>query len=87
MSEMNNLTIGKDYAEKAAEDTINDVFKQEKEIEQIDIDFLLHDIIIIKAESLKYNKIFNYADYLEKQLLKIKRKEAELQLWFWKLVS
>lgn len=81
MSEMNNLTIGKDYAEKAAEDTINRIFNdKEKEIEQIDIDFLLQDIIIIKAESLKDRKIFSYADYLEKQLLKIKRKEAVLEV-------
>lgn len=80
MSEMNNLTIGKDYVEKAAEDAINGVFEEAKEIEQIDIDYLLHDVIIIKAESLKDRKIFGYADYLEKQLLKIKRKKAELEI-------
>lgn len=81
MSEPNNLTIGKDYAEKAAEESLNRIFgNDEKAIEQIDIDFLLHDIIIIKAESLKDRKIFGYADYLEKQLLKIKRKEAVLEI-------
>ena len=51
-----------------------------KTIENIDIDFLLHDIMIIKAESLKDKKIFKYAEYLEKQLLKIKRKEAVLHV-------
>ena len=50
------------------------------DIENIDIDYLIHDILIIKAESLKEPKIFAYAEYLEKQLLKIKRKEAVLSL-------
>ena len=50
------------------------------EIEEIDIDFLLSDVMIIKAESLKSRKIFNYASYLEKQLLKIKNREATLDL-------
>ena len=50
------------------------------EVEKIDIDFLLSDVMIIKAESLKDRKIFNYASYLEKQLLKIKNREAVLTL-------
>lgn len=50
------------------------------EIEEIDIDFLLSDVMIIKAESLKSQKIFKYAEYLEKQLLKIKNREATLDL-------
>ena len=50
-----------------------------KECESIDIDYLLHDIMIIKAESLKSNKIFGYADYLEKQLMKIKNGDAILE--------
>ena len=49
-------------------------------IEEISIDYLLHDVMIIKAESLKDRKIFNYASYLEKQLLKIKNREATLDL-------
>lgn len=53
--------------------------KKEVEIESIDIDHLISDVLIIKAESVKDNKIFNYADYLEKQLLKIKRKQAKLE--------
>lgn len=48
--------------------------------ENIDIDFLISDVMIIKAESLKDRKIFKYADYLEKQLLKIKNREAILDL-------
>ena len=36
--------------------------------------------LIIKAESVKDRKIFKYAEYLEKQLLKIKNKEAVLDL-------
>lgn len=53
--------------------------KKSEEIERIDIDFLISDVLIIKAESVKDKKIFNYADYLEKQLLKIKRKQAVLE--------
>lgn len=53
--------------------------KKSEEIEKIDIDFLISDVLIIKAESVKDKKIFNYADYLEKQLLKIKRKQAVLE--------
>lgn len=52
----------------------------EKSAETIDIDYLLADVLIIKAESVKDEKIFKYADYLEKQLLKIKRKQAVLEL-------
>ncbi len=53
---------------------------KDQEIEEIDIDFLLQDIMIIKAESLKDRKIYNYAAYLEKQLMKIKNREATLEL-------
>ncbi|MBR3141201.1 MAG: hypothetical protein IKF11_10155 [Methanobrevibacter sp.] len=51
----------------------------ERNTEEIDIDFLLSDVMI-KAESLKNRKIFNYANYLEKQLLKIKNRQATLDL-------
>lgn len=51
-----------------------------KEIEEINIDFLIHDVLIIKAESLRDRKIYNYADYLEKQLMKIKNREVTLDL-------
>ena len=64
MTNMNNLTVN----------------EPKSEIEEISIDYLLHDVIIIKAESLKDRKIFNYASYLEKQLLKIKNREANLEL-------
>lgn len=53
--------------------------KKDEEIERIDIDYLISDVLIIKAESVKDKKIFNYADYLEKQLLKIKNKKAVLE--------
>ncbi len=53
--------------------------KKEAELESIDIDHIISDVLIIKAESVKDKKIFNYADYLEKQLLKIKRKQAVLE--------
>ena len=49
-------------------------------MEEIDIDFLLQDIMIIKAESLKSRKIYKYAEFLEKQLLKVKNREAVLDL-------
>ena len=65
---MNNLTVNEPQNAK------------DEKIEEIDIDFLLSDVMIIKAESLKSRKIFNYAAYLEKQLLKIKNREATLDL-------
>lgn len=68
MTRMNNLTVNEPKTAKS------------EEIEEIDIDFLLSDVIIIKAESLKSRKIFKYASYLEKQLLKIKNREATLDL-------
>ena len=54
--------------------------KPNKVVEEIDIDFLISDVLIIKAESVKDRKIFKYAEYLEQQLLKIKNREAELKL-------
>ena len=48
--------------------------------ENIDIDFLISDVLIIKAESLNDRKIFKYAEYLEKQLMKLKNREAVLDL-------
>lgn len=58
---------------------MNEVVKDEP-IEEISIDFLLHDILIIKAECLRERKLFHYAEYLEKQLMKIKNREADLDL-------
>ncbi len=54
--------------------------KLTEDMECIDIDYLISDILIIKAESVKDRKIFKYADYLEKQLLKIKNKKAVLEI-------
>ncbi len=48
--------------------------------EEIDIDYLISDVLIIKAESLKERKIYKYAEYLEMQLMKIKNREATLDL-------
>lgn len=77
MTEMKNMT----YPKKAAEKALNSMFNDdEKEIEQIDIDHLLYDVMIIKAESLKNRKIFKYAEYLEKKLLNIKNNDAKLDL-------
>lgn len=64
---------------KQAEEAVNTIFGCENN-ETIDIDYLIHDVLIIKAESLKDRKIFNYADYLEKQLMKIKNRDAVLDL-------
>lgn len=64
MNDLNNLTMN----------------NKQKEMEEINIDFLIHDVLIIKAESLRCRKIYNYADYLEKQLMKIKNREATLEL-------
>lgn len=67
MSDLSNMLI-----EKMEEKRIT----KEELAEEIDIDYLIHDILIIKAESVKNKKVFEYADYLEKQLLKIKKGEA-----------
>lgn len=67
MSDLSNMLI-----EKMEEKRIT----KEELAEEIDIDYLIHDVLIIKAESVKNKKVFEYADYLEKQLLKIKRGEA-----------
>ena len=67
MSDLSNMLI-----EKMEEKRIT----KEELAEEIDIDYLIHDILLIKAESVKNKKVFEYGDYLEKQLLKIKRGEA-----------
>lgn len=67
MSDLSNMLI-----EQMEEKRIT----KEELAEEIDIDYLIHDVLIIKAESVKNKKVFEYADYLEKQLLKIKRGEA-----------
>ena len=67
MSDLSNMLI-----EQMEEKRIT----KEELAEKIDIDYLIHDILLIKAESVKNKKVFEYADYLEKQLLKIKRGEA-----------
>ena len=64
MSDLSNMLI-----EQMEEKRIT----KEELAEEIDIDYLIHDILIIKAESVKNKQVFEYADYLEKQLLKIKR--------------
>lgn len=64
---------------KQAEEAVNTISGCENN-ETIDIDYLIHDVLIIKAESLNDRKIFNYADYLEKQLMKIKNGNAVLDL-------
>ena len=46
----------------------------------VDIDWLIHDVLIIKAEALKDKKILAYADALEKNLFMIKKGEAILEL-------
>lgn len=65
MNEINNLTVDN---------------KAPIEKEEINIDFIIHDVLIIKAESLTDRKIYKYAEYLEKQLMKIKNREAKLDL-------
>ena len=54
--------------------------QKDTEQEEIDIDYIISDVLIIKAESLKERKVYKYADYLEKKLMKIKNREATLDL-------
>lgn len=75
MSDINELMI-----KKASEDALTSIFENDKDVESIDIDYLIHDVLIIKAESLKDKTIYGYADYLEKQLMKIKKGDAVLEL-------
>ena len=69
MSDLSNMLIENNLREEKK-------LTKEELVEEIDIDYLIHDILIIKAESVKNKKVFEYADYLEKQLLKIKKGEA-----------
>ena len=69
MSDLSNMLIENNLREEKK-------LTKEELAEEIDIDHLIHDVLIIKAESVKNKKVFEYADYLEKQLLKIKRGEA-----------
>ena len=69
MSDLSNMLIENNLREEKK-------ITKEELAEEIDIDYLIHDILLIKAESVKNKKVFEYADYLEKQLLKIKRGEA-----------
>ena len=69
MSDLSNMLIENNLREEKK-------LTKEELAEEIDIDYLIHDILIIKAESVKNKKVFEYADYLEKQLLKIKKGEA-----------
>ena len=69
MSDLSNMLIENNLREEKK-------LTKEELAEEIDIDYLIHDVLIIKAESVKNKKVFEYADYLEKQLLKIKRGEA-----------
>ena len=49
-------------------------------IEYIPIDYLLHDILILKAECLGDHKLLGYCEYLEKQLIKVKKGEAKIKV-------
>ena len=69
MSDLSNMLIENNLREEKK-------LTKEELAEEIDIDYLIHDVLIIKAESVKNKKVFEYADYLEKQLLKIKKGEA-----------
>lgn len=79
MKSYNGVIMNDNEIKKQAEETVNAIFECDKDIEAIDIDHLIHDVLIIKAESLKDQKIFSYADYLENQLMKIKNREAVLK--------
>lgn len=48
--------------------------------EEVHIDYLLYDVLIIKAESIRNEKAFQFADYLEKQLLGLKNGDKVLEL-------
>lgn len=58
---------------------IMDIVSEEKNtIEEIPIDYLLHDVLILKAECLRDRKLLGYCEYLEKQLFKVKNGEAKI---------
>lgn len=51
-----------------------------EEISEINIDWLLFDVIILKAECLNNQKLLSYCQHLEDQLFRLKNKEAELKV-------
>ena len=77
---MQKHKLGEDGMTELSKMLTDKKISQQQTMEKIDIDFLISDVLIIKAESVKDKKIFNYADYLEKQLLKIKNRKAVLEL-------
>ena len=46
----------------------------------IDIDWLLFDVLILKAECLASPKLLSYCQHLEDQLFRLKNKEAQLEV-------
>lgn len=69
--------------EKGGDECMSEIDKSIKEYEsttpeEIHINHLLYDVLIIKAEGLADTKIWSSADYLEKQLMALKKGEKVL---------
>ena len=47
---------------------------------EVHINYLLYDLLMIKAEALNDHKIFAYAEHLEKELMSIKNGDKVLEL-------
>ena len=54
--------------------------EEPEEISRIDINWLLFDVLILKAECLANQKLLSYCQHLEDQLFKLKNKEATLEV-------
>lgn len=51
-----------------------------EKISSIDVDWLLFDVLILKAECLANPKLLEYCQHLEDQLFRLKNKEAQLEV-------
>lgn len=67
-----NEKRGKKEAERALHEVFNDV-------EELNIDYILYDVLILKAECLNNPKLLSYCESIERKLFKIKNGEAVLK--------
>lgn len=89
MMNTNNLTLNevKEHTDKCTETGV-DWTKFKKDIQEelaetnsvIDVDWLIYDVLILKAECLANKKLLSYCQHLEDQLFRLKNKEAKLEV-------
>lgn len=80
LNEQKKEIDGKEEARKILEKIHHKTRHSGTSGEEVHINNLLHDVLIIKAESLNSPTIHSYASYLEKQLMAIKNGDKVLKL-------